>query len=239
MGGAFIYSPQLTLCGEHVIGFGCEALVVREIPKARADHFVSEHHYAGSPVWSSNVHLGVFLGEDLAAALQFGPAMNPASGASVVADTRPDEWIELNRMVSVGETPDWFGSRAIAYAIRYLRRVRPALAWIQTFADERCGKLGALYQACSFLYCGTHTTTFYRLDGEWFHKSLLDRAEFDKRGWWSGPKAARLRAGKDRATAHDFRQFRYIKPLRKWVRRKLSLPVLPYPKPRDFGPQAP
>jgi hypothetical protein len=114
--------------------------------------------------------------------------------------------------------------------MRYIKATRPDVEWVQSFADSRCGKLGLVYQAASFLYIGSHTTTFYLLDGEWFHKSLVGRAPVDSRGWGRGPKADRLAAGIDRAVPHEFEQYRYIRPLRKSVARRLVKPQQPYPK---------
>lgn len=123
-----------------------------------------------------------------------------------------------------------FEVQYLSMALRLVRHLRPKVEWVQSFADERCEKFGAVYQAASFLYCGEHSATFYELDGEWFHKSAWNRAAIDKRGWGSGPKLARFNANRERAVAHAFRQFRYIKFLRATAKRKLLLPVLPYPK---------
>ena len=42
-------------------------------------------------------------------------------------------------------------SRAISYAVKYIRKACPSVVWIQSFADERCGGLGVVYQAANFL----------------------------------------------------------------------------------------
>ncbi len=59
---------------------------------------------------------------------------------------------------------------------------------------------------------------------------MMDRPSVDKRGWRSGPKVAWAKQNRDRAERHEFRQFRYIKFLDARARRRLLLPVLPYPK---------
>ena len=228
---AFIEGPNPLIGKADAIGFGGPDLRVEMIDKERADEIIRRNHYSGSAVWSSSFHFGVFQSDALIGVLQFGPAMNPASGAKIVAGTKTDQWLELNRMWLSDDKPDNAASQAIAFAVRVVRRRRPTVAWIQSFADERCGKLGAVYQAAGFLYCGSHLSTFYRAGGEWFHKSLLGRAAVDSRGWGSGPKAARFRELRDEAEAFTYRQFRYIKILRPWARRALLLPILPYPKP--------
>lgn len=116
-------------------------------------------------------------------------------------------------------------SRAIAYAIRYIRKMMPHVKWLQSFADERCGGLGVVYQAASWLYVGCHLTTFYELDGAFYHKIAMTAVT---RG---GRRGALLRANADRAVVHRWRQFRYVKVLYRPWQSKLLKPVLPYPKP--------
>jgi hypothetical protein len=217
--------------GRPIEGVMSGDLFVKPIPKWQADTLIRSGHYSGSVAWSSNLHLGVYHGDDLVGALQFGPAMNPARGSKVVAETGPENWIELNRMWLAAEKPANCGSTAISCALRFIRKTRPEIQWVQSFADGRCGKLGGLYQASNFVYCGSHESTFYELDGEWFHKSMVGRKEVDKRGWGSGPKIARLRVGMKRAKPHKFRQYRYIYFLDQRAKKRLLLPILAYPKP--------
>ncbi len=225
---------QQTLYGPNeVAGATAGNVEVHLISKAEADAIIRQGHYSHTVVWSSSVHLGVYTHDRLIGAMQFGPAMNPASGAKVVAGSTVDSWLELNRLWLDDDKPANTGSRAISCAISIIRARLPRVEWIQTFADERCGKLGALYQACSFLYCGCHASTFYEIDGTWIHKSMLDRPSIDSRGWRSGPKVAWAKQNRDRAQPHVFRQFRYLKFFNPKARQRLLLTIEPYPKPRS------
>lgn len=209
-------------------GYGNDEVRVGVLDKSTADAIMRRGHYSGSVAWSSNQHFGIYVGREIVGACQFGPAMNPASGANIVAGTEPDQWTELNRLWIAGGQPANTTSRAVSYAIRLLKKRRPRIAWVQSFADERCGS-GGIYRACSFLYLGSHEQTFYLLDGEWYHKSMLGRAEYDRRGWWCGPKIAHFNAHAHRAERHTFRQFRYLRPIDGWVRKKLLIEPQPYP----------
>ena len=120
-------------------------------------------------------------------------------------------------------------SKAISYAIKLIKRLYPAVKWIQSFADERCGRFGVVYQAANFLYVGSHITTFYLLDGEWFHEMLLTT---HRKG---GNRGRFLRDNLRRATIHRFRQFRYVYFVKPSARKNLKRPVLPYPKPAQDG----
>jgi len=232
----FIY--ERGLFEKYPIGYGDGVVDIRKVGKGKAEFFIRNGHYSKTTVWNSTVHLGVFFDGWLVGAIQYGHPMNPSSSDKVVPGGK---CLELNRLwlpderkegkAIRGDKPKNAGSRAVSYSIRLVRKLIPDVTWIQSYADSRCGKMGALYQACSFLYCGSHETTFYELDGEWFHQSMMGRPAVDKRGWWCGPKIARLNAKPEDATAHVFTQYRYIRPLTKKARHSLALPVLPYPKP--------
>jgi len=171
------------------------------------------------------LHLGVWLHGELMGVLQYGYAMNPASAGSVVTGTRMDEYLELNRMWLDEAAPRNSESKALAYSIRLIRRIRPAVKWIQSFADERCGLFGTVYQAAGFTFHGEHRGIFWELDGEFYHNSLMTN------GRSNGPRAMYLRANKDRATRLALRQFRYLRFLQQRFAKGCRHPARPFPKP--------
>lgn len=212
-----------------IVGFGDDSVQVMTSAKDRADEIIRAGHYSRSVAWASKFHFVVTSMGATIGALQYGPAMNPASGARIVAGAQPDQWVELNRMWLSEDKPSNCASRAVSFSLAILKMTQPRLMWVQSFADSRCGKLGAVYQACSFLYLGSHQTTFYLLDGEWFHQSMMGRAAVDRRGWGCGPKIERFLRHAGRAVPHRFTQYRYVKFLRGSPRRLLLTP-LAYPK---------
>jgi hypothetical protein len=223
----YIYSNQSSLWGEpQPIGFGTDEFMVREIPRNDANKIIKTNHYSGTIVQGSFVHLGVFQNGENVGALQFGPAMNPASCSSVVTGTAQDEYLELNRMWLSDVAPRNSESRAVSYAIKFIRRTLPRVKWIQSFADERCGGFGIVYQACSFDFYGMHVNTFWELDGEWFHNKAMTTRDQTK----VSPRERRLQQNKDRAIPHELRQFRYIKWLDGRVKKNCNLKQQPYPK---------
>ena len=133
--------------------------------------------------------------------------MNPASCSSVVKGTKKDEYLELNRMWISDNAGLYPESKSISYSIKYIKKKYPKIKWIQSFADERCGGFGIVYQACSFNYYGEHKNYFWELDGETFHNSIMTSEKAGKRGFnlLNDPN------NKDRIIKHELRQFRYIK----------------------------
>lgn len=233
MGGAagetagYLFDPQADLLGKReAIGFGDVAFQVRTIDRHLANDLISTHHYSRRFYRASTLHLGVVLDGALVGVLQYGFAMNPASAGSVVTGTLMSEYLELNRMWLSDLAPRNSESRALAYSIRLIRRVRPAVKWIQSFADERCGLFGTVYQAAGFTFHGEHLGRFWELDGEWYHDSLMTNGRTAHT-----PRAAHLRANRDRATFHRLRQFRYLRFLKPRFAKACRYPALPFPKP--------
>lgn len=223
----YIYSTQSSLWGEpELLGFGSNEFYIKEIQRDLANDIIVKNHYSKKYYNATYIHLGLFVNEEIKGVLQYGYAMNPASCGSVVEGTKKDEYLELNRMWiedNVGQYPE---SRAISYSLKYIRRKYPKIKWIQSFADERCGGFGIVYQACSFDYYGEHKSDFWELDGETFHNSIMTSEKAGPRGYklLNDPK------NKDKVKKHSLRQFRYIKFLDQREKKKCLLKQKPYPK---------
>ena len=210
-------------------GFGCRDFYVAQIPSREARAIIIRYHYSRRVVNNSYLHLGVYINGAMEGVLQFGYMLCPARAGKVVADTVQGEYMELNRMWLSDEAPRNSESRTISYAIKYIRRACPSVAWIQSFADERCGGLGVVYQAANFLHLGSHKTAFYELDGDVYHEMLLTT---QKKG---GTRGVYLRENIERAEKRVLRQFRYIYFLKRDWMKRLNMKEKPYPKRRDFA----
>ncbi len=208
-----------------VAGFGSRDFYIASISRALAVDMIKTNHYSRRIVNNSYVHLGVFIDGQLLGCLQFGYALMPRCVSKIVGNTEVDEYLELNRMWLSDLAPKNSESRAISYAIKYIKLACPKVKWIQSFADERCGKLGVVYQASNFIFVGSHMTSFYEIDGETYHEMLLTA---HKKG---GHRGAFLRGNIERAKKMELRQFRYIFFVKPKYRRDLRMLTKPYPKP--------
>lgn len=227
MNKGLIYDNQQTLFGaREIIGFGSDDWHVKEIERKLANDLIVKNHYSKKFYNATYIHLGVFICGELLGVLQYGYAMNPASCGSVVEGTQMDEYLELNRMWLDDKAERNSETKAISYSLRYIRSKFPKIKWIQSFADERCGCFGIVYQAASFSYYGEHTSSFWSLDGETFHNSIMTSEKAGPRGYklLNNPK------NKDRVEKHTLRQFRYIKFIDKRWKKKCLLKEQPYPK---------
>jgi len=219
------YITEPSLFGHNfIIGFGDEEFYVKEILCDKANEIIKKNHYSKKFYSASYIHLGVFMHKEIVGVLQYGYAMNPASQSGVCSETEMDEYLELNRMWLDDIAPRNSESKAISYSIKYIKGRYPKIKWIQSFADERCGKFGIVYQAANFKYYGEHEAIFWTLDDIIYHNSLMTR----------DPKlsksAAILQAGKEKATKEILRQFRYLYFIDKRWEKKCLHKELPYEK---------
>lgn len=228
----YIYSDQLSLWGEReCLGFGSENFYIKEIERDLANEIIIKNHYSKKVYNGTYINLGLFENDILLGVLQYGYAMNPASCASVVEETKQDEYLELNRMWLSDEIKTKYPeSQAISMSVSYIKKKYPKIKWIQSFADERCGGFGIVYQACSFNYYGEHTSTFWELDGIVYHNTNMTINKNTKRYKNNVGGARYLQENKDRAERCVLRQFRYIKFLDSRWKKKMFIKRTTIPK---------
>ena len=217
----------MSLYGERdIIGFGSHDFYIAEIDRDLANKVIIENHYSKKVYSATYINLGLFVNSEMLGVLQFGYAMNPASCGSVVKDTQMDEYLELNRMWLSDKAERNSESKALSFAIKYIRGKYKKIRWVQSFADEKCGGFGIVYQAANFNYYGEHESTFWELDGEVFHNSIKTSRKAGKRGFdlLNDPQ------NKDRVTFSALRQFRYIYFIDPRKKKDCLLKEKPYPK---------
>lgn len=223
----FIYSEQESFYGrKQILGFGSNDFYVKVIPKRKSKKIIIENHYSHKVCndATTHIHLGCFINGSLIGCLQFGYAMNPQSMNSVVSDTKLSEYKELNRMWFSDIAPRNTESKAISYSVKYIKANYPQVKWIQSFADERCGGLGIVYQASNFLYYGEHKNIMWEFENEIFHNSIVTnnargkKKELENKNW------------KETALKIELRQFRYIYWVNQKWKSKCLLEQKDYPK---------
>ena len=200
-------------------------IIVRPISSADARRVVKALHYSHKVMSNSQIHLGVFLGDRCGGAMQFGPSIDKRKTQGLVAETGWHEFIELNRLAFADWLPRNSESRAIAYALRWMRATCPWIKWVISFADAtQCGD-GAIYRASGFLLTGvTRNKTILRLpDGSIVaDKTLNDHVSaVNGRG---GTAQARAQG----AVPLPGFQLRYVYFLDPSARARLTVPVLPF-----------
>ena len=129
-------------------------IVLKPISASEANALVRRVHYSGKVVPNSQLHVGVFYHGGLEGAMQFGPSLDKRKIQGLVTGTRWHEFIELNRLAFTDALPRNSESRALAVAMRLLRKHAPQLKWVVSFADATlCGD-GTIYRASGFVLTG-------------------------------------------------------------------------------------
>jgi hypothetical protein len=215
----YIYSNQMSMFGhKEIIGYGINNFYVTEIDRILANEIIIKNHYSKKVFNNSYIHLGVFINSELLGVLQFGHLMNPASANSTVNDSDSYSCLELNRMWLDDKAKRNSESKAISYSIKYIKGTHKKIKWIQSFADERCGGLGIVYQACSFRFYGEHISEFYVLDNEYYHSTYFTNTKGKSSS--KSKNAIDTRKRIKECKKETLRQFRYIKFLdSRWVKK--------------------
>lgn len=227
-GKGYIYSDQIPMFGhKDIIGYGSDVFCIKEIERDLANKTIIKNHYSNKVFNNSYIHLGVFVRGEFLGVLQYGHLMNNNSVGSIVEGTKNGEAVELNRMWLDDRAKRNSESMAVSYSFKYLKGKYPKVKWVQSFADERCGGFGIVYQACSFSYYGEHLSEFYEFEGEIYHKIMFTN---EGRSASNSAKARYLRKNKDKAKKTKLRQFRYIKFLHTRTKKYCLLKEHPYPK---------
>lgn len=185
-------------------------IVLRPISAQDANALVRRVHYSGKVVNNSQLHIGVFLGGRLEGAMQFGPSLDKRKIQGLVSGTGWNEFIELNRMAFTDNLPRNSESRALAIAMKLLRKHAPHIKWVVTFADgTQCGD-GTIYRAAGFFLTGLkpNKTIVVRSDG-------VVGSEF----------VGGLHVGGEPKEGNQLRYIYFIDPT---CRERLTVPILPF-----------
>lgn len=213
-----------------------KSLILRPVSSKVANECVKRIHYSGKVVQNSQMHIGVFWSGKMEGAMSFGPPLDKRKTAGLVRGSRWQHFCELNRMAFSDRLPRNSESRALGVAFRLLRRHKPALKWVVSFADAtQCGD-GTIYRASGFVLTGIKANKQnVRLPtGETVHLMNLKTARptpvqsrlRTSLGMPSGSAGGLARAaGAVPWAGHQFRYVRFLDPT--W-RERLTVPVIPF-----------
>jgi hypothetical protein len=195
--------------------------------------FVKRHHYSGKTTSNSQLHLGIFLDGGMVGAMQFGPSLDKRKLIGLVAGTQWNGFIELNRLALVDDTPRNTESRALAVAMRIIRREYPHIGWVVSFADAtQCGD-GTIYRAAGFVLTGIKPNKqILDWNGRLIAKKTLDDSNYPRFG---GKYFSRYLLETGQAIPLPGFQLRYVYFLDPTARGRLTVPEIPFGKIAEVG----
>lgn len=223
-------------------------LIVKVIPSKVAAPFVRAHHYSGKVVNNSNLHFGVFYEGRLHGVMSFGPSLDKSKIQGLVEGTGWNEFIELNRMAFDDVLPRNSESRAIAVAMKLIRKNAPQVKWVISFADGcQCGD-GTIYRASGFVLTGYSSGSMWKLPdylvkingGAVAHRmkvqdkcSALSRYILEK----THGKNLTMEKYVEKFGGEilDGKMFRYIYFIDQTYRDRLTVPIIPFSKIDEMG----
>lgn len=227
------------------MSYSAKDIVLRPIKSRRARDIIEELHYSGKTDPRSQLNIGVFLSGMLEGAMQFGPPVNKHASIGLVEGTSWDQMTELNRMALSDRLPRNSESRALAIALRILRRHAPQLKWVVTYADAaQCGD-GTIYRATGWLLTDIKkNSSMWRMPDGKVLCSIVFNPGFNPNSKGASIKAKYGKTGSEASTAFLNRigaekipgyQLRYIKFLDTSWRKRLVPGVIPYEAIDDVG----
>jgi hypothetical protein len=185
-------------------------LLVANASKEAAEYAAKNWHYSKCLPVGKLVKYGVWENEKFIGVVIYSRGASPHLGTALELDQT--EVCELTRVaLDKHEAPV---SQIVAITLSQLKKDNPALRAVVSFADPKEGHVGGIYKAGNWLFTGvSNSVVEYFIEGRWMH--TRNAYHHPKRP--SAPK--RESPGK----------FRYIYPLDRTMRRKVSVLALPYP----------
>lgn len=218
-----------------------KSIIVKVIPKKIADKFVKERHYSHKVAATGLINFGAFWHNQLIGVAQWGRPINKYLQIGLVEGTGWNEFLELNRLVMIDDTPKNSESRFISVCLKLIRKNAPQIKWVISFADAtQCGD-GTIYRASGFYLISINDSEqIYKLpNGEKIHLMSLQgghyssrRNEMLKRGY-SNPKKYITEVLKGKPL--QGKQIKYIYFIDKSYKDKLTVPILPFSKIDEYG----
>lgn len=195
-----------------------------------ARYAVERWHYSGCLPTGKLVKIGAWEDGSFIGCVLFSRGASPWLGNAYELDHT--EICELTRVALRDHVAPV--SQIVAESLRLLRRRCPELRLVVSFADPARDHHGGIYQAGNWIFTGqSMEVDEYFVGGRWRHK----------KGVWYGLRAAGVQ-GKHLPVIEGnptvpFRRapgkLRYLMPLDRAMRRRLSALALPYPRPGGRG----
>jgi len=226
-------SPKIIQVGR------AKQIIIKPIAAADARRVIKCLHYSGKVVQNSQLHFGVFLGGECGGALSFGPPLDKRKMQGLVAGTKFNGFLELNRLALADWLPPNGESRSLGVCLRLIRKQYPHIEWVVSFADgTQCGD-GTIYRASGFdlVAIKESKNLIRRGDGVIIHKMTLEsnptspRAELGGRSYYDvtgGRYDLQAYANQTNGALLPGFQLKYIFFLNPEARGRLTVPVLPF-----------
>lgn len=200
-----------------------QSIRVAPVPLSVAKVPIVRHHYLHSAPGGTKLAFGVFMESRLMGAMTIG--CGPAQAHCLVEGAERNDCLVLTRLWLSDELPHNSESRVIGIVLRSLKK-NTSLKFLISYADPSQGHVGAIYQACGWVYTGLSSAMhLYDMgDGIARHSRSFSHA------FGSHSLKHFARHGIEVKTVPQARKHRYVYFLDRNWQERLTVPVMPYPK---------
>lgn len=151
---------------------------IEQISSSKAYQFTSHYHYSGVGFKKAKINLGVFCKENdlLVGVLQWGCSAQEGIRLDryVKEPINKEEYLELNRFCMADSEGKNSESQAISLAIKWLKKNKPEIKLLVSYAGRKEGNYGFIYQATNWEYLGYFISNgFWEIDGKEKHQITL------------------------------------------------------------------
>lgn len=208
------------------------------INSSKANKFTSYYHYSGVGFKKAKINQGIYRKTDhqLVGVLQWGCSAQEGIRLDryVQESITKEEYLELNRFCMADSEGKNAESQAISLGIKWIKKNRPDIRLLVSYAGRKEGNYGYIYQATNWEYLGYFISNgFWFLDGQERHQITV---------WYHYKKYGKASLSFKEGVCelyHDVRQtwtkqFIYIQRLDKKLTPATT--ILPYPKPVTDAP---
>lgn len=136
--------------------------IVKQIPTNTAKEYIRQNHYSHGCHNGPSPCFGLFDNENLIGVLMFATPCSENVRRSVFGDEYKNHVTELHRLHILDGTPKNTESWFITKCLKELKRIKPIIWAVLTFADATEGHSGVIYKATNAIRLGTTgKSTFY------------------------------------------------------------------------------
>ena len=210
---------------------------IDEINSSKAFKMTSLYHYSGTGFKKAILNLGIFRKEDnlMVGVLQWGCSFQEKIKLNryVKEPIKKEEYLELNRFCMADTEGKNSESQAISLGIQWIKRYRPNIRLLVSYAGRKEGNYGYIYQATNWEYLGYFISNgFWSVDGHEKHLITL----------WCNYNRSKSEKG-----FYDYLCEKYQDVRQTWTKQFIYIQrldntlttaseVLPYPKPTNEYP---
>lgn len=172
-----ILGQRLGITETPSVEFSLENVEIKRIETKDARIFLGQHHYLPA-ISKYGTHYGAFVGDRLVAVSTFSGVVRKQIATRLGLSTK--EVLELSRFcIHPAYQKKNFASWFLSRAVKRIRRDKPLLNALVSFADQTMGHTGTIYAASGWLLDGeTNPSYHYEREDRFIHKKTAwDRAK--------------------------------------------------------------